>query len=357
MALCHEWLARRAGSEKTFEAMARQFPEADLYALTWNREAGFDFGGRPVRTTFLDRIAPLRGRNALQLPLMPLAWRYASRQPYDLVITSSHACAKGFWPARRARHLCYCYTPMRYLWLSGIDTRSPLTRLAAPVAAALKAWDLRSADWVDDFAGISTTVAERIQAIYGRPARVIHPPVATGFFTPDPGVAREDFVLAVSRMIPYKKLHVAIRAAALAGVPLVVTGSGPAEQQLRDLASAAGGEVRFVISPDDEALRDLYRRCRALVFPPEEDFGIVPVEAQACGAPVVAFGRGGSLDTVAPGATGILVPTQEPEDFAAGITEVLSGGFRADKCVAHAARFSPEVFAGKIQAWVDEQSG
>lgn len=353
IALCHEWLSGRSGSEKTFEAMAQEFPGADLFSLTWNRSAEYDFGGRSVKTTALDRIPPLRGRNALQLPLMPLAWRYASRREYDVVVTSSHACSKGFYPARRALHLCYCYTPMRYLWLSNIDSRHRRgSRLTAPVSVALKRWDLNSAGWVDDFAAISHAVKDRIQDVYSRPARVIHPPVATGFFTPGDEAGCKDFVLAVSRMVPYKRLDLAIRAAKIAGTRLVVAGSGPQEQQLRQIAEDLRHPVEFVISPDDAALRELYRTAGAVIFPPEEDFGIVPVEAQACGTPVVALARGGSLDTVVDGVTGVLVPEQRAELFAEGLARALDGGLRAADSVANARRFSEDRFRTRFRDWV-----
>jgi glycosyltransferase involved in cell wall biosynthesis len=352
IALCHEWLSGRSGSEKTFEAMAQEFPRADLFSLTWNRSAEYDFGGRPVKTTALDRVSLLRGRNALQLPLMPLAWRYASRREYDVVVTSSHACSKGFYPGRRAIHLCYCYTPMRYLWLSNIDARHRRgARLTAPVSLALKSWDRRSAGWVDDFAAISQAVKDRIQDVYSRPSRVIHPPVATDFYTPGDG-ERRDFVLAVSRMVPYKRLDLAIRAARLAGVPLVIAGSGPQEVELRQIAEDLSHPVEFVISPDDAALRALYRTARAVIFPPEEDFGIVPVEAQACGTPVVALARGGSLDTVVDGVTGVLVPGQSPDLFAEGLKMVLEGSFRTEDSVANARRFSRAQFRTRFRDWV-----
>lgn len=358
IALCHEWLSGRSGSEKTFEIMAQEFPEADLYSLTWNRSASFDFGARQVETTFLDRVGALGGRNALQLPLMPLAWRYSSRKEYDVVVTSSHACSKGFWPGRRALHLCYCYTPARYLWMSSIDARERralVNAAVSPIAAALKTWDKHSAKWVDDFAAISQAVSGRIERIYGRQARVIHPPVATRFFTPDPGCAREDFVLAVSRMVPYKRLDLAIHACKLAGVPLVLAGTGPQELELRELAAGIRHPVEFVISPDDATLRTLYRSCKAVIFPPEEDFGIVPVEAQACGTPVVALGRGGSLDTVLDGITGVLVEEQRAEPFADGLEQALDEGrFSPKDCLRNAERFSEELFRRRFRSWVEE---
>lgn len=357
LALCHEWLAARHGSEKTFEAMAAAFPAADLYGLTWNRSAGLDFGGRQVATTFLDRLPPLRDRRMLQLPLMPLAWRYATARRYDVVVTSSHACVKGFRPGREALHLSYCYTPMRYLWLASIDTRRRRTSLSAPVERRLRAWDLGSVRWVDEFAAISEAVRRRIEELYGRTSRVIHPPVDTSHYTPGDGApAPGGFALAVSRMVPYKRLDVAIRACHRLGQPLVVAGSGPAEADLRRLAAGLGADVRFVIRPDDNRLRDLYRAADVLVFPAEEDFGIVAVEAQACGTPVVALDRGGTVDTVIPGVTGVLVAAQDEDAMAAGIDSALNRRWDPADCRRNAERFSVAAFRGRFRSWVLESA-
>ena len=352
LALCHEWLRYPHGSEKTFMQMARVFPAADLYALTMSAPGGLDFGGRRVATTFLDRIPPLRDRHALQLPLMPLAWRYATRRRYQVVVTSSHACAKGFRPGRRALHLCYCYTPMRYVWTPDLDRRkraNPLTRVGE---AALKRWDLKSVGWVDEFAAISHYVKARIERFYSRPARVIYPPVDTDFYTPGDPSNRRDFAVAVARLVPYKRMDLAIRACRDTGVPLRIAGWGPQEAELRDLAENIGADVRFVTNPTDEQLRELYRSARVCLFPAEEDFGIVPVEAQACGTPVVALGRGGSLETVADGITGAHIAAQTAEDLAAGMQAVFDAGISAEACRQNAERFSQATFHQQFAAWV-----
>jgi glycosyltransferase involved in cell wall biosynthesis len=332
--------------------MAGVFPSADLYSLTLNPSAQFDFGGRRVSTTFVDRLRPLANRRMLQLPLMPLAWRYASRRPYDVVVTSSHACAKGFWPARHALHLSYCYTPMRYVWLSSIDVRRRRSAAAALVQGGFRSWDRASVKWVDEFAAISTAIQARVQDLYGRPSQVIHPPVDTVHFTPGDDAGEGGFALAVSRMVPYKRLDLAIRACHRLRCPLVVAGSGPEEASLRSLAQALGADVRFVIRPDDAELRHLYRNADVLVFPAEEDFGIVPVEAQACGTPVVALGRGGALDTVRPGVTGVLVPEQDEAALADGIGTALSAQFRSVDCRRNAERFSRARFDDSFRSWV-----
>jgi len=357
IALAHEWLHARAGSEKVFEALAAIFPDADLYALTDTLGDALATQGRPVTTTFLARTPVLRHRRDLALPLMPLAWRTVTSRGYDLVVTSSHACAKGFRPGREALHLCYCYTPMRYVWDPN-DRRRGVHRLAGlGPRAVLRRWDRRSAGWVDSFAAISTAVQERIQRYYGRASTVIHPPVDTRFYTPAPdgpaadGVPAGPFVLACSRFIPYKRLDLAILAAADIGVPVVIAGSGPDETALRRAAAGAGVPVTFEISPSDARLRDLYRGAAAFVFPALEDFGIVAVEAQACGTPVVALNHGGARDTVVDGVTGALVDAQDVAAFAKGLGRALELNDPA-ACVERAAAFSPEAFEGKVRAWV-----
>lgn len=352
IALCHEWLNARHGSEKTFEAMAAILPGADVYALTSNPSSGLSFGSRRVSTTFVDRIPGLRNRRMLLLPMMPLAWRFASRQRYDVVVTSSHACVKGFWPGRKALHLSYCYTPMRYVWMSDLDRRRPRGPLSEAVASRLRAWDRAASAWVDEFAAISTTVQARIAEVYGRTAKVIYPPVDVDLYTPDPGVARPGFAVAVSRLVGYKRLDLAIEACHRVGHPLVVAGAGTEEAALRELAARLRADVRFVIGPTDADLCRLYRQADLLVFPAEEDFGIVPVEAQACGTPVVALGRGGTLDTVLPGRTGYLVAAQDADAFAHGIETTLNAALDPVACRENAVRFSTGRFNHHFLEWV-----
>ena len=324
--------------------MAQVFPTADLYALTAESSSSLEFGGRTVTTTALDRIPWLRERRDLQLPLMPLAWRYASRQRYDIVVTSSHACAKGFWPGRATLHLSYCYTPLRYVWEAPLDERRRRNAVTAGVARALRVWDLSAVRWVDEFAAISRAVASRIKRCYGRASQVIHPPVDTSFFTPSRETEKQDFALAVGRMVPYKRLDLAIGACHRAGVRLVVAGSGADEPRLRALSDRLGADVTFVISPDDPYLRELYRSAQMVVFPAEEDFGIVTPEAQACGTPVVAFGRGGSTDTIVDGQTGVLVREQTEAAFAQAIYEARRRDFSPGDFRINSVRFSQRRF-------------
>jgi glycosyltransferase involved in cell wall biosynthesis len=358
LAIAHEWLAVRAGSEKTFEAMAQAYPDADLYALTWDRDAQFDFSGRPVTTTLLDRWPALRDRRELALPLMSLAWKGIDvRDTYDTVLTSSHAFVRSFPPAKSATHFCYCHTPLRYAWVPDVDARTQRRIPGKSVAfAGLREWDRRTAGNVDFFAANSTAVRDRIHECYGRDSVVIHPPVDTVYYDlPEAPVSRAR-ALAVSRFVPYKSVALAIEACAAAEMPITVAGKGPQEQELRALATRLGADVEFEISPPDERLRELYRSCAALVFPANEDFGIIPVEAQACGAPVVALDVGGARDTVVQGETGIRVARQEVGLFAEAIRELAASPPDPSVCRRNAEGFSVERFIRELRDWIARSS-
>lgn len=358
LAIAHEWIAVRAGSEKTFEVMAQAYPDADLYALTWDRAAQFDFGGRPVTTTLLDRWPALRDRRELALPLMSLAWKLIDVDgEYDQVLTSSHAFVRSFPPARSATHFCYCHTPLRYAWVPDVDARTQ-RRIPGKSAAfaTLREWDRRTAKNVDFFAANSTAVRDRIHECYGRDSEVIHPPVDTVYYDLPERPEERTRALAVSRFVPYKSVALAIEACARADMPLTVAGKGPEEQDLRALAAGLGADVEFEISPSDERLRELYRRSALLVFPANEDFGIIPVEAQACGAPVVALDIGGARDTVVQGETGLRVARQEVDLFAEAISELKSSPPSAAVCRSNAEGFSVERFVQELRGWIDRNS-
>ncbi len=357
LALVHEWLPLRAGSESTFRQMAEALPEASLYALSHNTSSGPDFAGRDVSTTFLNNPFQ-KGGNGLLLPLTPLAWASQRPNPFDYVLTSSHALSRSFPPARFAVHLSYTYAPMRYVWNPEIDHgRSRWQETIARTGARpLKALDLHYVKTVNSFAGISRAIVERIQDHYDRDARLIFPPVDVGFFCPDPsGTAREDFLLSCSRLVPYKMHDLAIEAAALADAPIVIVGNGPDEHRLRALAERVHPHgVTFITDASRSKLRELMRRTRALLFPALEDFGIVPVEAQACGTPAIGFRAGGSRDTIVDGVTGLLVGEQTPTAFAAAISQLDQMVIDPNDCTAHAASFSPERFTAEIRGWLSD---
>ena len=301
--LVHDWLTGMRGGEKCLEVLCRRWPAARLYTLLHKRgSVGPVIGSQRIVTSFLQRLPAVDRYYRYLLPLMPTAaagWRLPTS---DLVISLSHCVAKSVRVPPQARHVCYCFTPMRYAWhqqhayFRGQGLARLKARLADQVLERLRHWDRETAAGVDHFLAISKTVQQRISECYSRPSEVIYPPVATDFYTPA-GVARDDFYLVVSALAPYKRVDLAIEACRRLGKQLVVIGTGQDAARLRRLEA---GSVRWLGWQSNEQIRDALRRCRALLFPGEEDFGIVPVEAQACGTPVIAFGQGGATETVAP---------------------------------------------------------
>lgn len=302
LVLVHDWLTGMRGGEKCLEVLCRAFPPASLYTLVHQPgSVSSVIEERRVATSWLQRLPGATRYYRYLLPLMPAAARSWRLPPCDLVLSFSHCVAKSAVPSEGVPHVCYCFTPMRYAWHmkeAYFERRSwGLARRALEhFLSRLREWDRATAERVSHFIAISQTVARRIEECYGRPSTVIYPPVDTDFYCPAP-VAREDFYLVVSAFAPYKRLDLAVAACRRLGRPLVVIGSGQDERRVRSLA---GRQVQFLGWQPDHVIRDHLRRCRALLFPGEEDFGIVPLEAQACGAPVVAYGRGGATETIIP---------------------------------------------------------
>jgi glycosyltransferase involved in cell wall biosynthesis len=357
VAIAHDWMTTYAGSERCVEQMLREFPDADLL-VSVVRPAALPAPLRRARPSLLQRIPGAAGHHEYLLPLMPAAW-WLHRPPpeVDVVISSSHACAKGVRAPAGAAHLCYCYTPMRYAWDFGAERGRfpPAVRPAAYAAmAAMRRWDRASARRVDRFLAISSAVARRIRRAYGRDAGVLHPPVRTDFFTPAPA-GGQDYFLFVGRLVAYKRPDLVVEAFRDLPYRLVVVGRGPMESGLR---ARAGANVAFRSALDDAALRDLYRGARALVYPGEEDFGLVMAEAQACGTPVIAFAGGGALDIVRPGETGWLLQDHRADLLRAAVRRAARGDLDPEGIAATtAARFSVDRFRHGIRAAVDEVAG
>jgi glycosyltransferase involved in cell wall biosynthesis len=306
VALVHDWLTGMRGGERCLEVFCEIFPGADLFTLVHRRGAVSPTIERSsIHTSWLQSLPLAAVYYRHLLPFFPLAIRQFRLAGYDLVLSSSHAVAKGVRRDGSPLHVCYCFTPMRYIWdQSSIyfprERFSPVAWvLLQALFRYLRRWDVKTSRGVDEFIAISDHIAAKIRAYYNRHAYVIPPPVDCGFFTPDcsPQQHGASFYLIVSALVPYKRVDIAVEAFNRLQLPLVVIGVGPERPKLERHASSS---ITFLGWQPDVVVRDYYRRCKALIFPGEEDFGIVPVEAQACGKPVIAFGKGGALETVIP---------------------------------------------------------
>ena len=357
--LVHDWLTGMRGGEKCLEVLCRRWPDAPLFTLLHQRGTiSPAIERRPLSTSWLQRLPAVHRYYRYLLPLMPVAVAGLQLPPCDLVVSFSHCVAKAARPARGVPHVCYCFTPMRYAWhmREAYFGRHGFKHWATDrLLARLRDWDRQTADRVTHFVAISRTVQQRIFECYGRPSTVIYPPVDTDFYCPAP-LPREDYYLAMSAFAPYKRLDLAIEVCNRLRRPLRIIGTGQDERRLR---AQAGPTVQFLGWQPDEVVRDHLRRCRALLFPGEEDFGIVPVEAQACGTPVIAFARGGAGETVIPPGggrepTGLLFEEQTPECLAAALEhfEATSSDFRQTTARRQALNFHPQRFADELFAYL-----
>ncbi|MEO7156036.1 MAG: glycosyltransferase, partial [Vicinamibacterales bacterium] len=351
VALIHDWLTGMRGGEKALEVFCELFPDADLFTLVHLPGTTSPLiERRRVKGSPIQWL-PFAGRLYRQyLPLFPMAVEQFNLDPYDLVISTSHCAAKSVVVTGRARHLCYCLTPMRYAWdqfdaYFGPDRVGRLGNLMLrPVLAGLARWDRATEGRVHRYLAISQYVARRIALYYNRQSTLVHPPVDTEFYTPSfadaseatpgvSGVPTPPKFLVVSALVPYKRVDLAMMAARQAGVGLTVVGNGPERSNLERLT---GDGIELTGWRSDEEIRQLYRTAIATILPGEEDFGIVPVEAQACGRPVVALGRGGALDTVIDGVTGTFFDEPTPAALAAAVRRCIALGDVSAACRANA---------------------
>lgn len=322
VALTHEWLTVPGGSEKVVERLLELVPQAELFTTVYKAENfGAPIADRPVHASVLDRLPSARANYPKLLPFMDAAWRRFDLSGFDLVLSSSHACAKNVRTPPDAVHVCYCHTPMRYAWDPGFlagERLGPVGRLAFRAALPhLRRTDLRGAGQVDRFIANSTVVAERIRRVYGREATVVHPPVDVRSHLGTPRRAEPDApYLVFGRVVPYKRVDHAVAACARLGRRVIVAGEGRDLDRVRALAGAG---ATFTGHVSESELAELLATSRALLFPGEEDFGIVPVEAQAAGLPVVGYAAGGVRDSVLDGVTGVLYDDGSPAGLVAAI--------------------------------------
>jgi glycosyltransferase involved in cell wall biosynthesis len=359
VALVHDWLTGMRGGEKCLEVLCRAFPEAELYTLI-HRQGSLSLAieSMKIRTSPLQLIPGVFRHYRQLLPIMPLAARAWRLKDVDLVISLSHCVAKAVVLPPGIPHVCYCFTPMRYAWqgretyLESWSDRPVRRALARTMLSRLRSWDFETASRVTHFVAISETIRERIAQCYARESRVIQPPVNVNFYSPIPRVPRDDFYLVVSALVPYKRIDQAVAACAQSGRQLIVIGEGPERARLEAMA---GTTVRFLGWQRDQVIGDYYRSCRALLFPGEEDFGIVPMEALACGAPVIALGRGGVAETV-DDAVGRIYAEPTSDGLLAAIDDWESEGCPHDPTEARsrAEALSVPVFRDRILKFLAE---
>ncbi len=363
-AVVHEWLVTYAGSERVAEQMLLLYPDADLFSLVefLPEELKFFIQHRPVTTSFLQRLPFANPRFRAYLPLMPLAIEQFDLSDYDLVLSSNHAVAKGVLTRADQLHICYMHTPIRYAWdlqqqyLKGANlTRGFKSALTQLVLHYLRLWDLSTANRVDYFVANSQYVARRVRKTYRREAEVIYPPVAVERFKPQ--TQREEFYFVLSRFVPYKQVGLIVRAFNQLGLPLIVVGDGAERDSLRAMA---GANVQILGHQPEATVIDLMQRCKAFVFAAAEDFGISLVEAQAAGAPVIAYGKGGAVEIVRPG-TGLLFPEQTVESLVEAVKTFEAGlasgqlEFPAEKLAYNAERFRPERFQQELSGLIERK--
>lgn len=360
LAVVHEWLTAYAGSEKVVAATLELYPDAPVYTLAHD-PAPFrhtPFARHPIHTSFIQRLPGGRRHHRLYLPLFPLAVEQFDLRGFDVVFSSNHAVAKGVLTRAGQFHVSYVHTPVRYAWdvyfdyVRGSGARfGPRSLLARLALHYLRLWDVASANRVDLFLASSRYVAERIRRTYRRAARVVHPPVDVTRFQADR--PREEFYLTVGRLVPYKRTDLIVEAFRELALPLVVIGTGPETARLRRLA---GPHTRLLGEQSDAVVADHMARCRAFVFAADEDFGIAPVEAQAAGAPVLAYGAGGALETVLHGQTGWLFGEQSVAALAAAVRaeRARAEPLAPAACRRQAERFAKPLFQNRIRAILEE---
>jgi glycosyltransferase involved in cell wall biosynthesis len=359
VAIVHDWLVSLGGAERVVESLLKLFPQADLYTSVYDPKKVNLFKNRKVHTTFLQHWPLAKSKHQLFASIRPLAFESLDLKGYDLVISSSSAESKGVITGTETLHISNIYTPVRYYWSGykeyysnpGFGVLNPLVRYFMPkMVKKLKKWDFAAAQRPDLLVAISQTVSDRINKYYNRPSKVIYPPVNVERFKNDS--PKSDYYLVVSRLVPYKRVDLAVEACTRLNKRLIIAGRGP---ELKNLRKLAGSSVEFVENPSDARITQLYSEAKGFIFSSEEDFGITPVEAMAAGIPVICFGKGGATETVIDGKTGIFHARQSVESLIQAIEKFESTKFDKKTIMKRAEDFSEDKFLNLFGGYIVEE--
>lgn len=356
VAIIHDWLVNYGGAERVVEAFLEIYPDADIYTLVYDeKKMGTTFSKEKVKTTFIQKFPKATKIYTKLLPFMPYAFEELDLSEYDLVLSSSSCCAKGVITGPNTKHISYVHSPMRYAWDLYHDYKNRSGKLTSFFMSifmkSLRQWDYTSSQRIDVILANSNYVAKRINKFWNRECEVVYPPVDIDRLSPN-GKEPEDFYVVFSRFVPYKRIDLAIEACKKLNKKLVVIGDGEQRDYLKSLAN---DNITFTGRISDKEVKDYLQRCKAMIFCAEEDFGIIPLEAQACGRPVIAYGKGGALETVVDKVTGVFFKEQSIESTVQGIMEFEKLRLDTQKIYEHAMKFSRERFKEEIKKMIKER--
>jgi glycosyltransferase involved in cell wall biosynthesis len=347
VALIHEWIVNFTGSERVLKVLTELYPRAPIFTSVYDPAMAPQFANSIVNASFIQKIPGAVKKYQWFYPLMPIAMESFDLTDYDLVISNAHSCAKGVLTNPDTCHICYCHSPTRYLWQPSLDQRATTGGLLKKsIISYMRLWDRTAADRPDFFLGNSQNIVGKIEKYYHRPAEVLYPPVETDLFKladRDP----QPYFLIVSRLTKQKRVDLAVKAFLKLNKPLKIIGEGPELARLKKLAGDS--QVEFLGHQPDNIVREHYQRCQALILPQEEDFGITPLEAMACGRPVIAYGRGGALETVVPGQTGLFFKKQTVASLAQAVEDFDNSNYNSNRIREQALKFDSRVFRGKAK--------
>ena len=355
IALVHDYLVQDGGAERVLQAFQEIWPKAPTFALLYDpSRMGASFRGKDIRTSFLQQVPFALKRYKWFMPLMPMATERHNVNDYDVVLSSTSAFAKGVITRPETLHVCYCHTPTRYLWsdthsyINEIGLPGPIRRMVPLMLTDIRVWDRLAADRVDRFVANSDTVSRRIRKYYLRDSDVIHPPVETSRYRISPNIG--DHYVAGGRLVAYKRFDIVVRAFNKLGIGLKIFGEGPEMAKLRAMAKP---NIEFVGRVGEKEKADLYTKAIAYIHPQEEDFGITAVEAMAAGRPVIAYRKGGALETVVDGVTGVFIEEQSWEELANQIIRFEPDHFDPKTIREHALAYDTEIFKDRIRRYVE----